>query len=66
MRQVEWSTRRCVVVVVCPNCRSECMAILEARMPRVAAKPAIEIEDVQRAHELLAQRDWRVSDLFAA
>ena len=48
MRQVEWSTRRCVVVVVCPNCRSECMAILEARMPRVAAKPAIDIEDVRR------------------
>jgi len=66
MRQVEWSQRRCVVVVVCPNCRSECMAILDARMPRVAAVPAIEIEDVRRAHELLSQRDWRVNELFAA
>lgn len=42
------------------------MAILEARMPRVAAVPAIEIEDVRRAHELLSQRDWRVNELFPA
>ena len=42
------------------------MAILDARMPRVAAVPAIEIEDVRRAHELLAQREWRVHELFTA
>lgn len=66
MRQVEWSSRRCVVVVVCPNCRSECMAILEARLPRLAAVPPLDIEDVRRAHELLSQRDWRVNELFAA
>ncbi len=42
------------------------MAILEARTPRAPARPAIDIEDVQRAHDLLAQRDWRVSELFAA
>src|SRR5256885_339637 len=66
MRQVEWSARRCVVVVVCPNCRSECMAILEARARQVAMTPALDIEDVRRAHELLSQRDWRVDELFAA
>lgn len=67
MRQVEWTPRRCVVVVVCPNCRVECMAILEARVqPIVVAGGAIDVEDVWRAHELLAERDWRVSDLFAA
>ena len=66
MRQVEWSARRCVVVVVCPNCRSECMAILEARYPRAPEAPALEVEDVRRAHDLLAERDWRVNELFAA
>jgi hypothetical protein len=66
MRQVEWAARRCVVVVICPNCRSECMAILEARMPRLAAPAPIDVEDVRRAHELLAERNWQVSDLFAA
>ena len=67
MRQVEWTPRRCVVVVVCPNCRAECMAILEARLhPTVAADRAIDVEDVRRAHELLADRDWRVDELFAA
>jgi hypothetical protein len=66
MRQVEWSARRCVVVVVCPNCKSECMAILEARVPRTGARAPIDVEDVRRAHELLAERDWQVSELFAA
>jgi hypothetical protein len=66
MRQVEWSARRCVVVVVCPNCKSECMAILEARSPRPVARAPIDVEDVRRAHELLAERSWQVSELFAA
>jgi len=66
MRQVEWSTRRCVVVVVCPGCSAECMAILEARLPRLASTPPIDVEDVQRAHDLLGDHDWRVNDLFAA
>jgi hypothetical protein len=65
MRQVEWSVRRCVVVVVCPNCRAECLAILEARLPRIA-RPPVDVEDVRRAHDILAQRDCKVSELFAA
>ncbi|MDQ2953120.1 MAG: hypothetical protein M3R54_12755 [Chloroflexota bacterium] len=66
MRQVEWSARRCVVVVVCPNCKAECMAILEARMQRHATRSPIDVEDVRRAHDLLSQRDWQVTELFAA
>ena len=66
MRQVEWSTRRCVVVVVCPGCSAECMAILEARLPQLVARPALDVDDVRKAHDLLAQRDWKVSELFAA
>lgn len=66
MRQVEWSVRRCVVVVVCPNCKSECLAILDARIPRLSHRPPLDVEDVRRAHELLAERDWQVSELFAA
>jgi hypothetical protein len=66
MRQVEWSARRCVVVVVCPGCETECMAILDARLPRLATIPPIDVEDVRRAHDLLGQRDWRVNELFAA
>ena len=42
------------------------MAILEARLPRAASAPALDIEDVRRAHDLLAQRDWKVNELFAA
>jgi hypothetical protein len=66
MRQVEWSARRCVVVVVCPNCKAECMAILEARQQRQAARVPIDVDDVRRAHDLLSQRDWQVSELFGA
>jgi len=66
MRQVEWSARRCVVVVACPTCGTECMAILETRLPRLDVRPPIDVEDVRRAHELLAERDWQVSELFAA
>jgi hypothetical protein len=66
MRQLEWSTRRCVIVVVCPNCKSECMAILDAHPPRLDARPPIDVDDVRRAHELLTERDWLVSELFAA
>ena len=66
MRQVEWSARRCVVVVVCPNCRAECMAILEARLPQLVGRPPLDVDDVRRAHDILAKRDWKVSELFAA
>lgn len=65
MRQVEWTVKRCVVVVVCPNCRAECMAILDARVPTLASHPPIDVDDVRRAHELLASREWRVDELFA-
>ena len=65
MRQVEWSAKRCVVVVVCPNCKAECMAILDARVPSFASKAPIDVDDVRRAHELLASREWQVDQLFA-
>lgn len=66
MRQVEWTTQRCVVVVACPACTAECLAILETRLPRLAAVPPIDVDDVRRAHDLLGSRDWRVEQLFAA
>ena len=66
MRQVEWSARRCVVVVVCPNCQAECMAILEARPQRQGMNLPIDVDDVRTAHDLLMQRDWQVSELFGA
>jgi hypothetical protein len=66
MRQVEWSSRRCVVVVVCPACMAECLAILDTRLPRATLVPPLDVDDVRRAHELLAERDWQVSELFAA
>lgn len=66
VRQVEWSARRCVVVVVCPSCSAECLAILEARATRSVVRPPIDVEDVRRAHELLAARSWQVGELFAA
>ena len=65
MRQVESSARRCVVVVSCPGCGAESMAILEDRGGRPARAP-IDVDDVRRAHDLLAEHDWRVSELFAA
>ncbi len=65
MRQVEWTTKRCVVVV-CPSCNAECMAILDARLPKLASRPALDVDDVLRAHELLGSREWHVEELFAA
>jgi len=62
MRQIEWSARRCIVVVACSNCRAESMVVLEASALRRAAPP-IDVDDVLRAHELL-ERAGRVSDLF--
>jgi uncharacterized protein YbaR (Trm112 family) len=66
MRQLEWSARRCVVMVVCPSCRRDCLVVLEVRAPRAEAPAVIDVDDVRHAHELLAERDWRVSELFAA
>jgi len=66
MRQVEWSARRCVVVVVCPACMAECLAILDTRLPRATVIPPLDVDDVRRAHDILAARDWQVSELFAA
>ena len=65
MRQVEATARRCVVVVSCPGCGAESLAILEDRPGRPARAP-IDVDDVRSAHELLASHDWRVSELFAA
>lgn len=64
MRQVEWTTRRCIVVVACPNCRAESMVVLETNVMR-RARPPIDVDDVLVAHETLA-RATRVSDLFPA
>lgn len=66
MRQVEWTARRCVVVVSCPGCSAECMAILETRLPTLSRGIPIDVDDVRRAHELLESRDWQVDQLFAA
>jgi uncharacterized protein YbaR (Trm112 family) len=63
MRQVEWTARRCVVVVACPTCTSESMVVLATSGVR-RAEPPIDVDDVLRAHEALA-RARLVSDLFA-
>lgn len=42
------------------------MAILEARRQRQATRAPIDVDDVRKAHDLLTQRDWQVSELFAA
>jgi hypothetical protein len=42
------------------------MAILEARLPRLAPAAPIDVDDVLRAHDLLADREWKVGELFAA
>ncbi|HEV8654099.1 MAG TPA: hypothetical protein VGR85_01120 [Candidatus Limnocylindria bacterium] len=62
MRQVEWTTRRCIVVVACPSCSAEAMVVLETSGIRRKAPP-IDVDDVRRAHDALA-RAGRVSDLF--
>jgi len=62
MRQVEWTTRRCVVVVACPTCSAESMVVLETSGLRRAAPP-IDVDDVRRAHDALARVE-RVTDLF--
>ena len=64
MRQVEWTTRRCIVVVACPNCNSESMVVLETSGLRRSAPP-IDVDDVLRARDALALAA-RVSDLFPA
>jgi uncharacterized protein YbaR (Trm112 family) len=63
MRQVEWTTRRCIVVVACPNCNGESMVVLETSGIRRTAPPPIDVDDVRRAHEALARAE-RMSDLF--
>jgi len=62
MRQVEWTTRRCIVVVACPTCSAESMVVLETSGLRRAVPP-IDVDDVRRAHDALARVE-RVSDLF--
>jgi len=63
MRQVEWTTRRCIVVVACPTCSAEAMVVLETSGMRRATMPPIDVDDVRRAHDALARAE-RVSDLF--
>lgn len=63
MRQVERTTRRCVVVVVCPTCGAESMVVLETSGMRRATMPPIDVDDVRRARDALARAE-RVSDLF--
>jgi hypothetical protein len=64
MRQVEWSPRRCVIVVGCVNCGSESMAVLDAKS-RLEAPAPIDVDDVRVAHEMLS-RNTCVADLFVA
>ena len=63
LRQVEWSPQRCVVVVGCPNCNNESMAVLDSR-PMRGWIPPLDVDDVRAAHEILQHREWRVDDLF--
>ena len=63
MRQVEWTTRRCIVVVACPTCSADSMVVLETSGMRRATMPPIDVDDVLRAHNALAIAEL-VSDLF--
>jgi len=62
MRQVEWAARRCIVIVACPTCSADAMVVLDTSAGRRTAPP-IDVDDVRRAHDILA-RAARVSDLF--
>ena len=62
MRQIEWTARRCIVVVACASCRAESMVVLESSAVRPTAPP-IDVDDVRKAHDALARAE-RVSDLF--
>src|SRR5678816_1430715 len=53
MRQVEWTTRRCIVVVACPTCSAESMVVLETSGLRRAAPP-IDVDDVRIAHDAVS------------
>ena len=64
MRQVEWTARRCILVVACPNCNAESMVVLETSSTGRTGPP-IDVDDVRRAHDALA-RAGRMSDLFPA
>jgi formate dehydrogenase assembly factor FdhD len=64
MRQVEWSPRRCVIVVGCANCGSESLAMLDPKQGVETSAP-IDVDDVRAAHEMLTQSS-RVADLFLA
>ncbi len=63
MRQVEWTTRRCIVVMACPSCSTESMVVLETSGIRRATTPSIDVDDVRRAHDALARAE-RLGDLF--
>jgi hypothetical protein len=63
MRQVEWTTRRCIVVISCPSCSAESMVVLETSGLRRATVPPIDVDDVRLAHDALARAE-RMSDLF--
>jgi len=63
MRQVEWTARRCIVVVACPTCSADSMVVLETSGMRRATMPPIDVDDVRHAHDALV-RAVRVSDLF--
>jgi hypothetical protein len=62
MRQVEWTARRCIVVVACPTCSADSMVVFETSGLRRAAPP-IDVDDVLRAHAALGRVE-RVTDLF--
>ncbi len=66
MRQVEWAERRCVVVVACPSCSAECVAVLDVLRAAAPEGEPIDVDDVLAAHDLLARRAWRVAELFSA
>ncbi len=65
MRQVEWTPRRCIVLVTCRNCDSESMAVLDSKPDR-GWVPPIDVDDVRAAHEMLERKTWHVDDLFVA
>ncbi len=61
---VERSGERWCVLLVCPACSGSCLAMIEKAADLVAKPPALGVDDVLDAHELLNTSDASLRRLF--